>query len=282
MSSNLVSPQWLNDHLEEKNITIVDCSFDLRNPDIGHQAYVREHIPGAVYVDLEKDLSSNVKKHGGRHPLPSINHFVNTLNRLGIDSTKHVICYDNQGGAMASRLWWMLKYVGHQNVSILEVGFTVWKKQGYPVTAHIPSQTATNFTPVIQHQMLVTKDDVKEKLRNNQTLLIDSRAHVRYTGEKEEVDPVAGHIPGAVNEDWQNRLLATGEWKSKNQIKEDFKKYRHTNKEIIVYCGSGVTACTNILALAEIGIQSRLYAGSWSDWISYKNHPIAVTKDENH
>jgi thiosulfate/3-mercaptopyruvate sulfurtransferase len=279
MKTNIVSAKWLLDHIKNPNLVIIDCRFWLGQAEKGYEEYQKNHIPGAYFLDLEKDLSAPVRKHGGRHPLPSIEVFVQTLSKVGIDSSKQIIMYDDQGGAMASRLWWMLKYVGHTNAAILEEGFSNWKKKGYPTTTEIPQATYTTFVADIQENMIATMEEVKEKLGNDRVLLLDSRSEERYLGVKEEVDPVAGHIPGAILENWQNRLTEDGVWKSKEEQSKSLKRFVNTDKEIIVYCGSGVTACANILALDEIGLQPRLYAGSWSDWITYENNPVKIGEE---
>ncbi|UCZ51398.1 sulfurtransferase [Bacillus shivajii] len=275
MSTNIVSTDWLNENLNNHDLVIVDCRFHLGNPSRGYEEYKIEHIPGAIYLDLEKDLSAPISTHGGRHPLPDIENMIETFSQSGIHPTKHVIAYDDQGGAMASRLWWMLKFLGHQNVAIINEGFSSWKKKGYETTKDIPKVNLVNFDADVQRDMLVTKDDVKAKIYDRNVIMVDSRSKERYLGEKEEVDPIAGHIPGAVNEDWQNRLSSTGVWKQDEELIQELATLNQANKEVIVYCGSGVTACVNVLALEEIGKKSKLYAGSWSDWITYEDTPIA-------
>ncbi|MFA9556889.1 sulfurtransferase [Evansella sp. AB-rgal1] len=275
---NIVTSEELRDRVEDKSVVIVDCRFQLGEPTKGLEEFNKDHLTGALYFDLEKDLSATISKHGGRHPLPNIEKFVQLLSRVGIDSSKKVIAYDDQGGAMAARLWWMLKYVGHDNVAILNEGFSHWKKKGYPTTKEVVESEPTNFVPNIQYNMLQSKEEVMDSLNDPNVLLIDSRAEERFTGKIEPIDPVAGHIPGAVNEDWQHRLTKTGEWKSKEDLEKDLGKYRDDRKQLIVYCGSGVTACANIIALTELGLKPKLYAGSWSDWITYEENSVEVGK----
>ncbi|MDQ0255698.1 thiosulfate/3-mercaptopyruvate sulfurtransferase [Evansella vedderi] len=277
---NIVTSEWLKEKLDDTNIIIADCRFQLGQSTIGVEAYKKEHIPGAIYMDLEKDLSAPISEHGGRHPLPTVEKMVHIFEQAGISNDKKVIAYDDQGGAMAARLWWMLKYLGHEKVYILNEGFTHWKEKGYPISTVQPKLIPTSFTPDVQQQMLASMEEVKEKTSNSNVVLIDSRAEERYLGIMETVDPVAGHIPGAINEDWQNRLGENGIWLLKEEQKESLKKYKElSNKELIVYCGSGVTACANILAFHEIDLRPKLYAGSWSDWITYKDNPISRNHD---
>lgn len=276
----IVSSEWLKEHLHEPDVLIADCRFQLGAPNKGSEAFEEEHLPKAVYFDLEKDLSGVKQKHGGRHPLPPAADFVHTLSQKGISNTKKVVIYDDQGGAMASRLWWMLRFVGHDHAYILNEGFSHWKEKGYPTTQETITPQPVKFNPALRKTMKIEAEEVYSKLHDKGIILIDSRAKERFTGEQETIDPIAGHIPGALNEDWQNRLSNEGRWLTKEEQAKLLAKYSEMkDKEIIVYCGSGVTACVNIIAMEEIGLQPKLYAGSWSDWISYPNHPVA-TGDE--
>ncbi|UTR10531.1 sulfurtransferase [Evansella sp. LMS18] len=272
--SNVKSLRWLKENLGDPDIVIADCRFQLGEPEKGYNKYKEGHIPGAVYFDLEKELSAPISTHGGRHPLPETEQMAALFSKKGIDHTKQVIIYDDQGGAMASRLWWMLKYTGHNNAAILEEGFSAWREKGYPVTPEIPEPEITQYIPELNSGMLASAEDVKDSLHRNDVLLIDSRAEQRFTGETEPIDPVAGHIPGAVNEDWQNRLNENGKWKPAEEQAKELSKYNTDKNDVIVYCGSGVTACANVLAMEEAGIKPKLYAGSWSDWITYKDAPV--------
>ncbi|OYD06180.1 sulfurtransferase [Paludifilum halophilum] len=270
-SSPIVTPDWLNHHLEDSDLTVVDCRFELGDPEAGRKAYQNDHIPGAVYMDLEKDLSGKTRKHGGRHPLPDMNRFVEKIGRFGIGEGVRVIAYDDQGGAMAARLWWMLDYLGHEEVHVLDGGYQGWKEKGYPVTAEEPEPTATTFTPQIRRRsQLADMEDVKY----HRGTLIDSRDPDRFSGKTEPIDPKAGHIPGAINYFWKNNLADGQRWKSAEALKQDF-AFLSDEEGPIIYCGSGVTACANLLALRLAGVsKARLYAGSWSDWITYEENPV--------
>jgi thiosulfate/3-mercaptopyruvate sulfurtransferase len=259
---NIVSQTWLLDQLGDANIVIADCRFALGQPESGRQNYEKDHITGAVYVDLEKDLSGAKMAHGGRHPLPDLGAFSILVGNLGIDGTKTVVAYDDQGGAMASRLWWMLKFLGHSEVYVLDQGYTAWKAAGYPVTDEVSAVFPRTFSPKVHRAMLASMDEVKDKLGRPGTVLVDSREERRY-------------IPGARSFFWKGVLGENGAWLSAAEQEQHFAALRDAD-EIIVYCGSGVTACPNVLGLSEAGFDNvKLYSGSWSDWISYEDNPIA-------
>ncbi len=276
MTERIVSMEWVQEHLHNADVMLADCRFILGQPESGNQAYLAEHLPGSIYFDLEKDLSGPIQKHGGRHPLPKILKLIQTFETAGIDANTHVIAYDDQDGAMASRLWWLLTYVGHKNTSVMDGNFSEWKQAGYPTTTKLPEpRKSTSFKPTIQSHMVVSMAEVKQKLSHPDTVLIDSREEKRYLGETEPIDPIAGHIPRAFHSFWKEVKDNTGRYLSPNQLSKHFEKLPSA-KEIIVYCGSGVTATPNVLALQEAGRTNvKLYAGSWSDWISYPENPIA-------
>ncbi|MUT65961.1 sulfurtransferase [Paenibacillus sp. NEAU-GSW1] len=279
--NNIVSLEWLREKMGEPNLVIADCRFRLDDTEAGRRAYEESHIPGAVYLDLEKDLSGEVEEHGGRHPLPDIFAATVTFGQAGISNNSIVVAYDDQGGAMASRLWWLLKYLGHEQVYVLDKGFTAWAKQGLPVTAEQAEPLTAAFIATVQHNMLVEMDEVRELLGSEGTTLIDSREAPRYRGEVEPIDRVAGHIPGAINRFWRDGLMESGAWKDVDAQAERFNDL-DKNGDLIVYCGSGVTATPNVIALEEAGFtRVRLYAGSWSDWISYEGNPIAQERSKN-
>jgi thiosulfate/3-mercaptopyruvate sulfurtransferase len=294
-----VTKRWLLARLYEPEQTIIDCRFTLGKPEAGRESYEQEHIPGAVYLDLKLDLSSPVTEHGGRHPLPDPEVLAARLAKLGIGNDSRIVAYDDESGMNAARLWWLLRYLGHEQVFILEGGFSAWKAEKYPVTAHQPVRVPSTFTANLQPHMLVDVEEVRRvsvKTAGFGTqvgadtgntagvaaslsalpILIDSRANDRYQGMNETLDPVGGHIPGAVNYFWKETQNAGGSFKSADELAEHFAGM-DKNAEIIVYCGSGVTACPNVLALEKAGFKKvRLYAGSWSDWISYEENPVAT------
>lgn len=267
----LVSPQWLAEHLDDPLLVIVDCRFSLADPELGQQQYTANHIPGAFYLDLNRDLSSPVGRHGGRHPLPDPLKLANTLAATGINSQEtFVVAYDDSKFAFASRLWWLLRYLGHDRVAVLDGGFTGWQAAGYPVTAEVPVPKPAAFVPVPQQERVVDIEYVKAHKDLPGVLLVDSREPDRYNGLREPIDPIAGHIPGAVNYPWQAVTDDQGRGLSASEQKRRWVEGTQA-KEIIVYCGSGVTACVNLLSLEMAGIPTgKLYAGSWSDWCSYQ------------
>jgi thiosulfate/3-mercaptopyruvate sulfurtransferase len=271
----IVEATWLNEHIQDETVRIIDCRFDLSDPSWGQTQYEQEHIPNALFFDLDKDLSGEVTVHGGRHPLPDLDLFIERLADAGIDQDTTVIAYDSQHGAMASRFWWMLTYLGHQKVYVLNGGFPEWKRQNLPTTADIPVFTRKNFIAYPEQEMLVRMQDVKKRLEEHHDfILIDSRESQRYKGLEEPIDKKAGHIPSAINHFWKDSVTTEG---------QEYQEARFASldkeREIIVYCGSGVTACPNVLALKMAGFHNvKLYGGSWSDWISYEDNPIVSLK----
>jgi thiosulfate/3-mercaptopyruvate sulfurtransferase len=278
MRSPLVSAQWLREHLDDERLRIVDCRFSLRDPLAGRQAYVAGHIPGALFLDLEQDLSAPVRpdRRGGRHPLPAPEALAETLGHAGIGNQHFVVAYDDPpvGGMYAPHLWWLLKWLGHDQVAVLDGGIRAWQEAGYEVSTSAVQHAPTTFRPHPRPEMVVDADFVAH--RPPGTVLIDSRAPERYRGEVEPIDPVAGHIPGAINRNWLDSLDASGRFQP---AEAQQKRFEGLEGEIIAYCGSGVSATANVLALELIGKPARLYAGSWSDWVSDPNRPVATGKE---
>lgn len=270
----IVEKEWLLQNLNKDDVRIIDCRFSLSEKKNGREQYLLNHIPGALYFDLEEDLSGTVKIHGGRHPLPELTEFAHKLSLSGIDNTKTVIVYDNGEGAFAARFWWMLNYLGHQNVCILNGGYSNWVKAAYPADDLIPSFKEVNFQVNIQKEWLATYEEVKEVVEGkSDVVLIDSREEKRFLGEEEPIDKKAGHIPGAINFPWFG-ALENGMYRKADDQNNRFAQLP-SEKEYIVYCGSGVTAAPNFLSLKEAGYQHvKLYIGSFSDWISYDDNEI--------
>nr|WP_166244330.1 sulfurtransferase [Paenibacillus turpanensis] len=268
--------KWLASQLEQQDVTVIDCRFVLGSPEAGREAYRQGHIPGAYYFHLEEDLSGPKEEHGGRHPLPDFEALAAKLASTGIKPGGTIVAYDDQGGAMSSRLWWLLKYIGIEaSIFVMDEGFTKWKEAGYPVTEEIPPSRPGEVTVNLQPQLLASMEDVKQRIGREGVVLIDSREEPRFRGLAEHIDPVAGHIPSAINLFWKANLDAEGRWKPIKEQQARFEKLQGA-KELIVYCGSGVTACPNVLALEEAGFTNvKLYAGSWSDWITYPDNPVA-------
>ncbi|WP_047152577.1 sulfurtransferase [Aneurinibacillus tyrosinisolvens] len=270
----LVSVSWLAEHLNDPELALIDCRFILGEPDKGREAYGAGHIPGAVYFDLEKDLSGAKGEHGGRHPWPNPEDFIKKLGGAGINQNTSVVLYDDQKGAMAPRCYWLLRYVGHKNAALLDGGLAAWQKAGLPVTDEITRRSAVHYEPDMHHDLLRTVEDVRNSTLHPEAVLIDSRAFERYTGAVEPIDAVGGHIPGALHYDWQDVVTGDGSWRTGRELAEHFAQLPR-DRELIVYCGSGVTACANLFALETAGYKNmKLYPGSWSDWITYPEHGI--------
>jgi thiosulfate/3-mercaptopyruvate sulfurtransferase len=263
----LISPTWLAAQSPSENIVIIDCRFSLTDLQLGHQQYLEGHILGAYYLDLNQDLASPVQSHGGRHPLPDLPSLAAKLSRMGITADTLVVVYDDSRFAFAARLWWLLKYMGHDRTAVLDGGFSAYQAAGLPITLEIPSQKIGLFEPSPRPSLAVDRAGVQQRQPTAQ--LIDSRESERYQGEREPIDPVAGHIPGAVNYPWQQVTDENGKMRSPQDLRTYWSDISPTD-DIIVYCGSGVTACVNLLALETASIQTgKLYVGSWSDWCSY-------------
>ncbi|WP_017727977.1 sulfurtransferase [Halalkalibacterium ligniniphilum] len=269
-----VSLSWLKEHLQDENVRVVDCRFSLGQPEVGLQAYIKGHIPGAVFFDLDQDLSGKPQAHGGRHPLPDIDELARKLSSAGIDRSTTVVAYDNQGGPFASRFWWLLRYLGHEQVYVLNETYDQWLEAGYPVDTDVPIFQEKAFQPLIKEDMQIEYEELKEKRKRPNITLIDSRELERYQGKSEPIDPIAGRIPGAIHHFWKDNVTAKGERKPLAEQRERFSSLNKED-EIIVYCGSGVSACPNVLTLVELGYQNvRLYVGSWSDWITHDDREI--------
>jgi thiosulfate/3-mercaptopyruvate sulfurtransferase len=275
--TNVVEAEWLARHLDDPSVVAVDCRFDLANHDAGRAAYTDAHVAGAVYLDLERDLSGPRGPHGGRHPLPPIEPFSRTLGGIGIDETVTVVVYDVPQSGIAPRLWWMLRYLGHERVHVLNGGWPAWRAGGFPVSREVRRRAPRRFVPRPRPDLTVTVEDVRRIAGEAEgaARLVDSRASERYRGEVEPLDPVAGHIPGALNLPWAETLDGSGRLQPPAALAERFGTLR--GGEVVVYCGSGVTACANLLAMDEAGLHAaRLYPGSWSDWCSYPDNPVAT------
>ena len=266
----VVSAQWLSEHLDDPQVVIVDCRFSLADIELGRRQYQTSHIVGAHYLDLTHDLSSPVGKHGGRHPLPNPDQLAQKLAAIGITSQETlVVAYDDSRFAFASRLWWLLRYLGHEKVALLDGGWKGWLSGAYPVTEAVPTAKPGQFVPEVRSDWVVDIDTVKARASLPEVVLVDSREGERYRGEREPIDPIAGHIPGAVNYPWQDVTDEQGIARPPVEQKNRWSEVENA-QEIMVYCGSGVTACVNLLSLEMAGIsKAKLYAGSWSDWCSY-------------
>lgn len=253
---------------------VIDCRFSLADPALGYRQYRDGHITGAYYFSLDRDLSAPPAEHGGRHPLPDTDTLVAKLNAAGINDHSLVVAYDDSHFSFAARLWWLLRYLGHDNVALLDGGYRAWVTAGYPLDRREPAPRSGRFQARPQRQWTADVKQVQSAIGDQATLLLDSREPARYRGEQEPIDPVAGHIPGALNFPWCEASDADG-----FALGIDAQRARWQalppHRELIVYCGSGVSACANLLSLHLAGHRARLYPGSWSDWCSYAELPVA-------
>jgi thiosulfate/3-mercaptopyruvate sulfurtransferase len=274
----LIGVDSLQKLLGEPRLAVVDCRFDLMNPGAGRQAYLRAHIPDARYADLNRDLSAPIGPGTGRHPLPAPETFAAWLGAAGIDNGAQVIAYDDANGSIAARLWWMLRWVGHDAVAVLDGGFKAWAARGgaqQPGPADFPGK---KFTPRVAADTVLSTAEVERALQGPAALLVDARAPERYAGTVEPIDPVAGHIPGAVNHPFTASLDADGYFLPGDEIKRRWQERLSGRqpRQLIAMCGSGVTACHNLLSLEVAGLTgAKLYAGSWSEWIRDPQRPVA-------
>jgi thiosulfate/3-mercaptopyruvate sulfurtransferase len=275
--TTLIETSVLAANLGDPSLAIVDCRFDLKDTSAGERAYETAHIPGAVYAHVDRDLSAPKTGTNGRHPLPEVDVFVATLDRLGIDAGTQVVVYDHDSGGFASRLWWMLRWLGHDGVALLNGGFAKWADEGRPTESGVEVRPRRVFVPHVQPQMVANAADVAAIVGKSEWRLIDARAPERFRGEVEPVDKVAGHIPGAVNVPFLENLDASGTFKSPAELAARFHKASGPTPtdHLVLYCGSGVTACQNLLALEHAGMHgAKLYPGSWSEWSSDPSRPM--------
>jgi thiosulfate/3-mercaptopyruvate sulfurtransferase len=271
--SPLVSTEQLAQHPEWR---VFDCRHDLADPAAGERQYADSHLPGALFAHLDRDLSAPKTGRNGRHALPEAKTFIAWLGKQGLKPTDTVVCYDGGPGAMASRLWWMLRWAGHEQAAVLDGGFTKWQREGRPVTAEVPAFESLPYPGRARASMHASLAYVEKKLKR--AALLDARAPARYRGEQEPIDPVAGRIPGAKNRYNSDNLAADGTLKAPEVLRAEFEKLLAGRNpgEVINYCGSGVAACHNALAMELAGLTgSRVYIGSWSEWSADPARPIS-------
>jgi thiosulfate/3-mercaptopyruvate sulfurtransferase len=276
--TTLVSSEELAAHLGDPAWVVFDCRFKLTDIHAGRRAYEAGHIPGARYADLEADLSGPMTVASGRHPLPEPDVLATKLGQWGVDASKQVVAYDDGSGALAARLWWLLRWLGHPEAAVLDGGFAGWQSEGRPLERETPVPAAVRFEARTDNGLWVSTADVEATLGKPDTLLVDARSTARFRGEQETLDPVAGHIPGSVNRPFESNLDPTGRFLPAAQLQEKFAALAGARAphEVIHSCGSGVTACHNLLAMEIAGLSgSRLYPGSWSEWIRDVRRPIA-------
>ncbi len=277
--TTLISSSLLHQNLNNPNWIIIDCRFSLANYDAGHYAYRHGHIPNARYADLNKDLSAQPTELTGRHPLPDFNLLTKKLGAWGINDQTQVVVYDDAGGAFAGRLWWLLRCLGHDKVAVLNGGIQHWQKLGYTLTTNLPDPNISVFRPYLNCSNWLTAQQVQNHLSKKDICLIDARSPERYRGEQEPIDPVAGHIPFALNRPLSLNLDTQGLFLTPDVLAKQYNSLLGASSptQTVHYCGSGVTACHNLLAMEYAGLKgSKVYAGSWSDWIRNKNRKIAT------
>lgn len=275
--SNIVTVDWLKENLNNDKVVIIDCRFSLMDKEYGKKKYELSHIKGAIRVDVETELSDKVLTHGGRHPLPSIEKLKELFENIGISNDSIVVAYDEGNLSGPSRLWWILKYLGHDEVYVLDGGIKDFEEAHGELTSK-PTENIKkgHFEVNLREDMRVDMEYVKKRIDNKKVALVDCRESARYKGEIEPVDKKAGHIPNALNFFWMDIFNTDGEKlsiKSREELKNYYKDLNNYD-EVIIYCGSGITASPVSLVLNEIGIDYKFYTGSFSDWISYDENPI--------
>jgi thiosulfate/3-mercaptopyruvate sulfurtransferase len=276
----LIPNSELSLHLQDLNWAIIDCRFSLDDTERGRRDYLSSHIPGAVYAHLDADLSGRkIPGKTGRHPLPEIQAFVETLSSWGVDSGTQVVVYDDATGSMAARLWWMLNWLGHPNVALLDGGWTSWMRSGMPMRSGAEHKSPRHFEPREIPDAYVRVEQAEEYRTHPAYVVLDARSAARFRGEGETIDPVAGHIPGAVSAPWEENVSPEGTFLPPEVLHRRFKKLLKSVpiENVICYCGSGITAAHNLFAIAYSGLGTgRLYAGSWSEWITDPSRPVAT------
>jgi len=276
--STIVTTTALARHLDDPDWAVFDCRFQLADPAAGRRAYQRSHIPGACYADLDRDLSGPVTADSGRHPLPDPAELATRLGAWGVNENAQVVAYDDAGGAIAARLWWLLRWLGHEKVALLDGGFERWRRQGQLVTDRVAPRAPCAFTPRPDPHGAIDTDALRAALAAGGCRLVDARGAERFRGEHEPIDPVAGHVPGAINVPYSHNLDEQGCFRSAAELQALYGAALGDVPagEVVTMCGSGVTACHTLLALEMAGWEgARLYPGSWSEWIRDPKRPVA-------
>lgn len=276
MPTTLIDCATLHAHLGDPDWVVLDCRFELANPTAGEVQYAQGHVPGAIYVHLDRDLSARKDAgaiNGGRHPLPSRVTACERFGAIGVGDGSQVVVLDAAGGAFAARAWWMLRWIGHARVAVLDGGMPAWQKAGLPIAAEPATRRPARLTLRPGLARHASADDVLASLGRDDCSLIDARGPDRYDGSAETIDPVGGHVPGAINLPFAGNLGADGRFKPASELAARFSR-AVAGKQVIHQCGSGVTACHNILAAVHAGLpEGALYAGSWSEWIEDPSRP---------
>ncbi len=266
--------------LHDDKVVLLDARFSLSNPREGKMLYDQGHIPGALYADLEQDLSGGIiPGRTGRHPLPDPLDFTTTVRRWGVTENTNIVVYDEGGHVMAARAWWLLRWAGFNKVFLLHGGVKAWQGARYPMTTEVAHRTASDVSPSYDGMPVISSAEIANELGGQHFTLIDARGEERFRGDAEPLDSRAGHIPGAICHPFANNMDEQGRFLSRESLRQQFENIILQGSYPVFYCGSGVSACHNIFAMACAGLnQAILYPGSWSEWITDPHHPIAVGK----
>jgi len=278
MSTSLVAVSELKAHLSDADWCVIDCRHDLMDVELGRRQYAQGHIPGTQFASIDDDLSGPKTGTNGRHPLPDRARLAARFAAWGIGSDTQIVAYDASGGQFAARLWWLARWLGHDKVALLDGGWPLWLAETGLASIEPPARPPGRFTAGESLEGVVSAHELQRLLVNRSALLVDARAPERYEGRLEPIDPVAGHIPGAVNRFWQANL-ADGRFKPAAQLRGEYEQLLagRSPAQVVAQCGSGVTACHHLLAMHVAGLPgARLYAGSWSEWIADPSRPVAT------
>ncbi len=280
MHTTLIDVQTLHSHHRDPDWRVIDARFSLADADQGAREYAEGHVPGAVYAHLDDDLSGPIIRGvTGRHPLPSVERAVEVFSRFGIDENVQVAVYDGAGGSVAARVWWMLRWLGHDAVAVVDGGWPAWTAEGLPVTRDVPQVAPRNFKANLRPHLATDVEGVDGYRINEDWAVLDARTPERFRGEQEPIDPVAGHIPGARCASFDGNLGEDGRFRSPEELRRRFEVLLGgvPAERAVNYCGSGVSACHNLLAIAHAGLgDAVLYPGSWSEWITDEDRPVGV------
>lgn len=281
MHTTLIDARTLHTNIHKPEWVIFDCRFSLKDTELGRSNFEKGHLPTAQYLHLDEDLSGPIiPGTTGRHPLPDPTLFAKLLGTRGVSNTTQVVAYDDMSGAIASRLWWMLKWLGHDAVAVFDGGIQAWTNEGFALTADVTSPMPQTFVPHVRESLSVEVGDIESRIQSDAPNLIDARAHERYLGHVEPIDPVAGHIPGARSLPFKENLNTDGAFLDQTSLRTRFAARSEQSPTPIVYCGSGVTACHNILAIVHAGLpMPLLYPGSWSHWITDSKRRVETDSD---
>jgi len=279
MFDTLVETETLAAHLGDPGWVVFDCRAQITDPSAGARHYAEGHIPGAVHLSLDRDLSGPITPDTGRHPLPEPRQLAATLGRAGAGEGTQLVAYDDASGTHAARLWWLARWLGYRDVAVLNGGWPQWTREGRAVSTEVPVPKPRHFETRLQEGLWVTTEDVLEGVRGRKrSLLVDVRGPNRYRGQEEPIDPIGGHVPGAVNLPYAESVAADGRFKSPAELRRHFEAVFGATRpeQVVCMCGSGITACHGLLAMEVAGLKGgRLYAGSWSEWIRDPARPVA-------